>query len=321
MAFPVGSMRRGLNAAGLVSLTALVLAACGGATDEAAPAVAEPEAVGVAASANVGPALWRTGDEDTTIYLFGTVHVLPKDLEWRTTLIDNAMAEASAVYFETDIDPNPIEITRIVSQLGLYTGGEKLSDRLTPEQTATLAGACDELGISFALVDSMKPWMGALTLAERVIVEAGYDPQSGVERTLSPIAKNSGAEIRKLETIEEQLRIFADMPEETQINYLMEGLEDIDEEPTVLHDLVDAWATGKVDELADIMIREELADAPEIYEALLVKRNRNWADALATLTEEETGTFFVAVGAAHLAGEDSVMAMLEDRGVATARVE
>ena len=271
--------------------------------------------------ANAGPALWRTGDEDTTIYLFGTVHVLPKDMEWRTQLIDNAMADASAVYFETDIDPNPIEITRIVSSLGLYSGGEKLSDRLTPEQTSALAAACDTLGISFALVDSMRPWMGALTLGERVIVKAGFNPQSGVERTLSPIAKDAGKEIRKLETIEEQLRIFADMPEETQINYLMEGLDEIDEEPVILHDLVAAWARGDVDTLADIMIQEELADTPEIYEALLVNRNRNWAKALATLTHDESGTFFVAVGAAHLAGEDSVMAQLEDHGISTTRVE
>ena len=177
------------------------------------------------------------------------------------------------------------------------------------------------VGVSFAVVDSMKPWMGALTLAERVIVEAGYNPQSGVERTLSPIAKNSGAEIRRLETIEEQLRVFADLPEETQISYLMEGLDEISEEPVMLHDLVQAWANGDVDKLVEIMISEELSGTPEIYEALLVNRNRNWVDALAALTNEETGTFFVAVGAAHLAGDDSVMAMLEERGIATTRVE
>lgn len=306
-----------------LALAALLLSAsCGENSEEAVDAGAsqavEPAPV---EQAHAGPALWRTGDEDTTIYLFGTVHVLPDELEWRTQLIDDAMAEASAVYFETDIDPNPIEITRIVSSLGLYTGGEKLSDRLTPEQTATLSAACDTLGVSYALVNSMRPWLGALTLAERVIVEAGYNPQSGVERTLSPIAKDSGVEIRKLETIEEQLRIFADMPEETQINYLMEGLEDIDEEPVMLHQLVEAWATGNVDELADIMIREELSDTPEVYEALLVNRNENWAEILADLTNEEAGTFFVAVGAAHLAGEDSVMAKLEDLGITTTRVE
>ncbi len=307
-----------------LALSALWLAAgCG---DKVADAddVIEPGAQATqtaAAPAGSGPALWKTGDADTTIYLFGTVHVLPDDLEWRTQLIDDAMAEASAVYFETDIDPNPIELTRIVSSLGLYSGGEKLSDRLTPEQRSALAAACDTLGVSFAMVDSMRPWMGALTLAERVIVQAGYNPQSGVERTLSPIAKQSGAEIRKLETIEEQLRIFADMPEETQIDYLMDGLDEIDEEPVILHELVQAWARGDVEELADIMIREELADTPDIYEALLVNRNRNWAEALAELTNEETGTFFVAVGAAHLAGDDSVMAMLETHGVATTRVE
>ncbi len=309
-------------AAVVTALGALALVSCGGGGNETQTAEAPAAEDGsTAAITGSGPALWLTGDDDTTIYLFGTVHVLPDDLEWRTPLIDEAMAEASVVYFETDIDPNPIEITRIVSNLGLYPPGEKLSDRLTPEQTAMLAAACDELGVSFAVVDSMKPWMGALTLAERVIVEAGYNPQSGVERTLSPIAKNSGAEIRRLETIEEQLRVFADLPEETQIRYLMEGLDEISEEPVILHELVQAWANGDVDKLVEIMISEELSGTPEIYEALLVNRNRNWVDALAALTNEETGTFFVAVGAAHLAGDDSVMAMLEERGIATTRVE
>ena len=292
------------------------------ATDGAASvAAAHSAAAADSAAGAAGPAMWRTGDEDTTVYLFGTVHVLPPDLSWETQALGDALDASDAVYFETDVDPDPAELTNVVRQLGLYPPGQKLSDQLTPEQVATLKEACASLGLSLPVVDSMRPWLAATTLSERIIVDAGYNPESGVERTLSPMATSGGKEIRKFETVEQQLRVFADMPEQTQIDYLMEGLAEMDDEPELLGELVAAWAKGDVDELAEIMIREELANTPEIYEALLVKRNRAWADALDDLVKHEAGTFFVAVGAAHLAGEDSVVSMLADMGYEAARVQ
>ena len=66
-------------------------------------AAAQPEAVTVPAAtvAPQGPALWKVADEDTTIYLFGTVHALPKDVEW----FRGPIAEAIAVRLRTDMPP------------------------------------------------------------------------------------------------------------------------------------------------------------------------------------------------------------------------
>ncbi len=73
------------------------------------------------------------GDEDTTIYLFGTVHVLPPELQWKTKPIDDALKSAKAVYFETDVNPNQIQLLEVVRRLGMYTLPEKLSDHLTAD--------------------------------------------------------------------------------------------------------------------------------------------------------------------------------------------
>ncbi|MEZ5937914.1 MAG: TraB/GumN family protein [Hyphomonadaceae bacterium] len=267
-----------------------------------------------------GPALWLTGDADTKIYLLGTVHVLPPDLEWRTDKIDRALGEAKAVYFETDVEPNEAEMLPVLTRLGIYPPGQTLSSRLTEEQRTTLATATKDLGIPLAGLDVMRPWLAAVSISDRVIVNAGYSSESGVERKLMPDARAAGKEIRKFETIEEQLRIFADLPEEVQIKYLMSCVEDIGSEQEI-SDLVAAWASGDTDLLEELMIVEDMGETPEIYDAMLVKRNANWTREIQKLTTSETGTLFVAVGAAHLVGKDSVVAMLTDKGVSVSRVE
>lgn len=293
-----------LRKAILVASAVFLLTACGEAEEQPQGGPAP------AAARETGPALWRVSDADTTVHLFGTVHVLPPDTTWRTAALDKALADAKAVYFETDVEPDPAAMTGLVVQLGMYPPGQTLNERLTPEQSALLAEICGKLGIPVYQLQPMRPWLAATILSERIITSAGYDPASGVERTLQPLAKSAGKEIRKLESIEEQLRIFADLPEADQVSYLMEGLKEIDGQTELLEQLVGAWATGDVETIKRIMIEQELAETPVIYEALLLKRNRKWAEQLTRLMNEESGDFFVAVGAGHLVGEGSVEDLL-----------
>jgi uncharacterized protein len=305
----------------LVALSVGLAAGCN--RPEAASAQTNDAPVGAAAStpAPSRPALWRTGDEDTTIYLFGAVHVLPRELNWRTDTLDKAFADSGTVYFETDLDPNPVEMSAMVTRLGLYPRDKRLTDQLTPDQRTALVAAAAEMQVEVSSLDRMRPWLAATTLSQRLIVQSGYDPMSGVERILSPMAVQSGKMIRKLESIEDQLKVFANLPDEVQLKYLIEGLKEIDAETVILNNLVEAWRIGDVEGLNRIMIEEDMADQQDVYEALLVNRNRNWTVQLDQLIDSEPGVFFVAVGAAHLAGKDSVIAMLEAEGRASVRVQ
>ncbi len=300
----------------ILAVAALLTASCGQKDDEAAaPAPAAP-----GAEQTAGPALWRFGDADTTIYLFGTVHVLPAGLAWRTPAIDAAFTESKAVYFETDINPNMAELQGLIMRVGVYQPPETLSAKLGPDNTKELAEVAADLSLPMFQLETMKPWLAAITLAEQLITRAGYDPMSGVERTLWPVAKTAGKEIRTLETIESQLRVFADLPEDVQINYLMDGVRNLEEDMGLLDDLVAGWSRGDVATLEEIMIADDLAALPQIYDALLVKRNAAWTDQLDALVKNEAGVFFVAVGAAHLAGKDSVQTMLAAGGHAVERI-
>jgi uncharacterized protein YbaP (TraB family) len=287
-----------------------LLAACG---EKPAPVAPVAEAA--------GPALWKVGDADTTVYLFGTVHVLPSELVWRTPQIDKALGEAKAVYFETDIDPDPNVINPIVQTLGMYPPSETLSDNLKPDDRTALAAAAEKLQLPMIILNKMKPWLAAVTVSEQMVSSAGFDVNSGVERKLLPSALSAGKEIRKLETVEEQLLVFADLSEDVQIAFLMDGVRQMDDESKTLDQMVNSWATGDVDALNKIMIEEDLAESPEVYQALLVNRNAHWVTEIDDLIKTQPGTYFIAVGAAHLAGKDSVIAKLTPLGYTVERLE
>lgn len=267
------------------------------------------------------PALWKVGDADTTVYFLGTVHVLPPSLSWRTPAIDKALSEAKAVYFETDIEPDLAAMAPVVAQIGMYPIGERLSDNIKPDDRTALAAAAEKLDMPMAVLDRMRPWMAAVTLSEQAIAKAGYDPNSGVERKLFPDAKAAGKDIRKFETVEEQLRAFADLPEGVQIGFLMEGVRELSEESETLDSMVAAWAAGDIAGLNKIMIEGDLAEMPEIYAAILVNRNARWVPKIDQLIKTEPGVFLVAVGAAHLIGKDSVFEMLKPLRYAIERIE
>jgi uncharacterized protein YbaP (TraB family) len=277
-----------------------------------------PAPVGEAPKA--APALWSIADADTTVYFFGTVHILRPTTQWRTPRLEKVLGEAKAVYFETDVNPNPASLMKFVRDKGIYPRNESLADHLTTDQNSRLAAAAAKLSIPIGDIEVMRPWLAATKLSDELIVKSGYNPESGVERTLQPMIKSS-TEVRKLETVEEQLGVFAGLSEKVQIAYLMDGVDQLDTDQHLLDQLVDAWARGDTASIAKLMIEDDLADVPEVYQALLVKRNSNWAVTLDALLKNEPGSFLVAVGAGHLVGEDSVLAKLTARGYTVTRVQ
>ena len=267
------------------------------------------------------PALWRTGDADTTIYFLGTVHVLPPSLNWRTPAIDKAVSDAKAIYFETDLDPPQAEMEAFIARLGVYPAGQSLSDGLDAAQRRALAEAAAKLSVSMIQLDTMRPWLAMIALNQPMTLKAGYQPESGVERTLAPLIAAQHKQVRKLETVEEQLMAFADLPEKVQVDYLLQSLKDLDRNTDLLNRLVKAWVTGDVDQLEQLLIEDDVGEDPAVEQALLINRNRNWSMKLDKLVTTEPGVFLVAIGAAHLAGKDSVRAMLEAKGYKIERVQ
>jgi uncharacterized protein YbaP (TraB family) len=295
------------------ALAMMMLAGCGEKPSEPAPAPA--------ADAAPKPALWRIADEDTTVYFFGTVHVLPPGLTWHSPAVDKALGESKAVYFETDTEGDPMAFREIVERLGKYDPSTRLSDRLGAADLALFRTTLDKLDLPFVALDTMRPWYAGIVISDAVVRRAGYDVTSGVESVMRPAARQAGKEIRFLESIEEQMASFATLPEPVQIRFLIDGLGEIDNAADDLGGLVNAWKSGDADQLNRLLIEEDMATIPELYSALLTNRNANWAPEIDTLMKSEPGVFLVAVGTAHLIGNDSVIEMLKPLGYNADRVQ
>ncbi|HYC98013.1 MAG TPA: TraB/GumN family protein [Brevundimonas sp.] len=260
-----------------------------------------------------GPALWVVKDADSTLYLFGTVHLLRPTTGWGTDRVDAAFDSASRVVLEISNPDDQAAVIPLVQQHGL-SPTRPLSSLLNAEEVAALDAAAKTIGYSAAQLEPFRPWLAALTLAVAPLARAGYDPQSGVELILKARAEAAGKPVTGFETIDEQIRILAGFPEEAQLAFLRTTLEEFETATVDLDRLVEAWAAGDVEAIEAIGVQPMRESSEDLYQALLVRRNTNWADQIQTLLDG-SGTVFIAVGAAHLAGDDGIQEILERRGV------
>ena len=282
-----------------------------------AAAVAPAPAATVQATGS-GPALWVIRDEDSTLYLFGTVHVLRPGTLWRWAVVEDAFDSADRLVLEISNPDDQAAMMPLIQQHGM-SPDRPLSQLLNAEERSKLDAAAQAMGASGAALDPMRPWLAALTLSVAPLIKAGYDPQSGVELVLKGRAAAAGKEIGGLETIDEQIRILAGFPEAAQLDFLRSTLEDFENATTELDGMVEAWANGDVRAIDRLGVQPMRRENRAVYDALLVRRNVNWADQIETMLEG-SGTVFIAVGAAHLAGGDSVQSLLNRRGVEVERI-
>lgn len=260
-----------------------------------------------------GPALWVVRDADSTLYLFGTVHVLRPTTAWGSARVDAAFDSADQIWFEISNPDDQAAILPLVQQYGV-SPERQLSHLISTGQLNLLDSAARSVGLTAVQMDVFRPWLAALTLSVAPLTAAGYDPQSGVELTLKARADAAGKPILGFETIDKQVRILAGMSEAEQLAFLASTLESYGEATVELDRMVAAWAAGDVAALEAVSVDEMQSETPALYDALLVRRNTDWANQIQTLLEG-SGTVFIAVGAAHLAGDDSVQEILGDRGV------
>ena len=268
-------------------------------------------------SLGTGPALWVIRDADSTVYLFGTVHVLRPTTVWGSARVDAALDSADQVWFEISNPDDQAAIVPLIQQHGL-SPDRPLSSLLTADEMTALNVVAADAGLPAGQIDVFRPWFAGLALSVAPLTKAGYDPQSGVELVLKARAVAAGKPVHGLETIDKQVGILAGMSEADQLSFLRSLLASYEDATVELDRLVAAWSTGNVALLEEIAVDSMEAEFPALYRALLVQRNTDWADQIQTLMQG-SGTLFIAVGAAHLAGDDSVQEILEDRGVAATR--
>lgn len=266
------------------------------------------------------PALWKVSDPDTTIYLFGTIHLLPPNYRWESPKIAKAVAKSDGLFVETIVDPeHPQELINALRTLGYQPGLPPLADRVDPTKRALLAAAIAKSGLPPAAFDQMKTWAAAFTLLGIQYRGLGLGGEDGVEMTLRQQFSTAGKPIGQLETNAEQLGFFNSLPESAQKALLEGAVEQPEAMAKEFGTMLNAWSRGDVNDIARVF-NEDLSSSPPLMDALLKRRNANWTRWIEQRLAQP-GTVMLAVGAGHLAGPDSVQALLGRAGYKVKRLQ
>ena len=289
----------------------------GAATVEAPPAPPPPSTTPAAATTDADPALWVVKDADTTIYLFGTIHVLKPGLSWFDEAVKTAFDAAGELRLEM-VTPPPEVTQAIALKAGTTTTGPTLPARLGPKTRARYLKTLADYGLPATALDRFQPWFAANNLTILPLLKLGYALDSGAEQVLTRAAKDQGKAISGFETLPEQLGFFAGLSAPAQLTYLTGVIDELPSVGTTVDAMVANWSRGDPAALAKLL-NDDLTSNPELARVLLKQRNLRWAGWIAQRMATP-GTVFVAVGAGHLAGADSVQAHLARRGLKATRV-
>lgn len=258
--------------------------------------------------------LWVAEGEHNQVYLLGSVHLLRKEDYPLPQVIERAYEDAESLVMEIDMDDlDPVETQALVTRLGILPGDRTLRDVLGPDDYAIAAAAAGELDIPLELLDKSEPWLAAITIEQLMLSRLGFNAIHGVEMTFLGKARRDAKPIEGLETFAEQIGFLDGLSPAAQRDLLLQSLTEGAELRSIMDSLVEAWKAGDVDFMESRML-DELANFPELYDVVVVDRNRRWIDQLVPLTERDED-YLVIVGALHLIGDDGVPAMLEAAGV------
>lgn len=270
-------------------------------------------------SVSAAPAIWKVSDEDSAVWLFGSIHMLPDGMEWRTEIFDNLLDEADRIYFETDLGlaAQP-KILALTMERGFARDGVLLNQRIDGKLMSKVRTAAETYTVPVPTLLAMQPWMAASTISVAALTAAGYDPTKGVETTLVseiPVERQGF-----LETAEQQIDAVAGGSEADQIQMLVATLAETDSLADMVDTMVAAWLEGTPEVVAEIFFADLGAYGEAFMDRLITERNENWVEQIEAMLKADEEAFLI-VGAGHLVGPDSVVTLLEHKGFASERVQ
>ena len=259
--------------------------------------------------------LWEVASPTGKVHLFGSIHLATEDCYPLPATVESAFDDSEQLVVEVDVgEERQAEIAMMMMARGTLPAEESLADHIPVALAEQLADYLEGAGIPAATFDRFKPWLVALTVAVVEAQKLGLDPALGIERYFLDKAKGT-KRVLELESIEEQLDLFDQLPAELQQQFLRKTLLEIGELRETMVGAIAAWKSGDSDALQELLF-QSLGDAPElkpIYDKLFAERNVKMAETIAGYLGTDS-RYFVLVGAGHLVGDDGIVALLEARG-------
>jgi len=256
---------------------------------------------------------WKATGRGGTIYLIGSIHVMSDSFYPLNPALEAAFKDADLLVEEVDL----AEMLDPTAQLGILSRGmlpanQSLDKVLSPATLALVQKTAGDLGGVGGPLMRFKPWMLAIALQGLELAKAGFDPELGLDKHFYDQAKAAGKAVQGLETTEFQISRFDTMTMEQQDRMLAQTLKELATETATIDKLGTAWKAGDVAAVESIALTDLKSD-PQMYQRLLVERNRNWMPKIEALFARR-GHALVVVGAAHMVGPDGLLAMLRAKG-------
>ncbi|MEO6215544.1 MAG: TraB/GumN family protein [Sphingomonas sp.] len=265
---------------------------------------------GPAQAEDAHPALWTVKRGDTTIYLFGTTHALKPEVTWFHGPVKAAFDQSQELVLEV-LEPDPARMAAIVGA-AMTSDTRPLIDRLPEKERPAYVQRLATYGLPPAAFDRFDPWFAMVNFSGLALRKAGYDTDLSCEHILLAAARNSGKALAGLETPEQQFGYFKSAPLPLQLESLVRLLDREDNTAEVVDNIARLWRGGDPEGVAAAMNAE--FTSPAFAKTIITDRNARWAQWIeARLTRP--GIVFVAVGAGHLGGKDSVQAVLAQGGI------
>lgn len=262
------------------------------------------------------PPIWVVEDENSTIYMIGTVHMMRDGVDWESPQLAEILQKADSVWLELDSFEPPADLFGLIMTSGM-SPDRPLSSLLNEEEMAGLQTILDEHGVPLESFDGLRPWYAYLQISALMLVEAGFDPAGGIDMHIKARADEMGTPVEGFETFEDQFETLSGMDEAVQLDVLRQTIIEYEDAKTELVGELESWIDGDLSTLE----RETAEIAEELegfYDVLFVERNHGFVDGIEDILAGE-GTTLVAVGLGHYVGPDSIPEILEERGYTVER--
>lgn len=277
-----------------------------------APAAAA-EAPPVIATIKAHPALWTVHSAKATAYLFGSVHLLPPNIDWHSPDVDAALKASDVFVFEAPMGAEgQAQTEAFVRANGMLPANEALPSLLDARARKDYREALAAAHADPATLVHMRPWLAAIVMETSALQASRYSRAGGVDLQLWDYANAQHRKIDTFETIAEQLALLMPKDQRLEKEEFEAELKEVKTSSGEIGALVDAWCDGRIAEVARLM-NKGLSNTPGAMKLLIDDRNVRWAKRLDAMLAEPH-TYFVTVGAGHLGGPHGLPALLKARG-------
>jgi uncharacterized protein YbaP (TraB family) len=254
------------------------------------------------------------GPAGATVYMLGSIHLLTPDAYPLAERVEAAYADAERVFFEVNLDSLQARGMELLPR-ALLPEGRSLRDEIPADLYAQVEQAAEryaQTGVVMGMLDRLEPWMVSMMLSQLEWARVGLEAEHGVDMHFEGRAQRDGKPMGSLESVDFQMGLMDGFTHAQQVEFLRQTLEDLPKTGEVMAGMVAAWRAGDT-EAMDALMNSSMDEYPELSTRMLRDRNAAWVPQIEQLLRG-TDDVLVVVGAGHLVGDESVVAMLRERG-------